>query len=346
MGTSHQEGKTCHHTQVSLPFLGCGGDLPWVAMEQPDLLDLAIQYHENIPGRIRAYLNNRGIPNGLMNRHLLGWNGFRITIPIFNRKGELAFFKLAKDPEDQTPSPKMLATRGASAEIYGWDRIHARIPQIIICEGEFDRLVLEDYGFAAVTSTGGAGTFREEWAKELEAIPEVYICFDHDDPGRKGALRVAQVIPHAKLIALPEEVDDGGDVTDFFVRLGKTKSDFLTLIQEAKPAPLQSLASSPALSKRPFETRPRLNGQVERIKSRIPIAQVVSQYVSLHLSGKNFIGRCPFHDDRIPSFVVYPATGTFHCFGCQIHGDVITFVMKKEGLSFGQALDVLSQLKP
>jgi CHC2 zinc finger/Toprim-like len=317
-----------------------------LVMEEHDLLDLAIEYHENIPDRIRAYLNHRGIPNNLMNRYLLGYNGVRIAIPVFNRNGELAFFKLAKDPEDQTPSPKMLATRGASAELYGWDRVLQRPSPIIICEGEFDRLVLESQGFAAVTSTGGAGTFRQEWAKEFEAIPEVYVCFDNDEAGRIGAARIGEMIPHARLIALPEEVGPGGDVTDFFVRLGKGRDDFLSLIQEAHPAPVQTVASSPALSTRRQDAQPRLNNRVERIKSRCSITDIIGQYVRLHPSGNHLIGRCPFHEDRTPSFVVYPSTGTFHCFGCRTHGDLITFLMKKEGLGFGQALCVLDQLKP
>jgi DNA primase len=312
-------------------------------MESLDLIDLAIQYHERIPDRIRAYLNQRGIPDELINRHLLGWNGVRITVPIFNRNAEPVFFKLAKDPEDQTPSPKMLATRGGAAELYGWDRVLDRSSRIIICEGEFDRLVLEARGFAAVTSTGGAGTFKAAWAKAFETIQEVYVCFDNDVAGRKGAARVGGMIPHARLIALPEEVGEGGDVTDFFVRLGKSKDDFLALMQAAKPAP--PAASSPALAKRRFDAGPRSNDKVQRIKSRIPIAHVIVHYVSLHPSGNRLLGRCPFHEDRTPSFAVYPETGTFHCFGCSAHGDMIAFLMKKERLSFAKALDVLDQLK-
>src|SRR5689334_19697029 len=107
-------------------------------------LELARQYHLNLPERLRDYLRReRGIADAVTDRHLLGWNGSRITIPIFDRAGQFAFFKLAKAPNDQTASPKMLATPGARAELYGWERVFANPEQIIICEGEFDRLALE-----------------------------------------------------------------------------------------------------------------------------------------------------------------------------------------------------------
>jgi hypothetical protein len=134
-----------------------------------DGLALPKEYHHNLPERVRDYLRReRGIADSVTDLHLLGWNGNRITIPVFDRAGALAFFKLAKDPEDQSHSPKMLATPGAHAELYGWERVLANPEWIIICEGEFDRLVLESQGFAAVTSTGGALTFRPEWAEALQ----------------------------------------------------------------------------------------------------------------------------------------------------------------------------------
>src|SRR5207244_10870298 len=107
-----------------------------------DVLDLATEYRTAMPGRIRQYLYRRGIPDLLIDFHLLGWNGSRITIPIFNRMGELTFFKLARDPEAPALAPKMLASPGAYAELYGWDQVHRKPKNIIICEGEFDRLVL------------------------------------------------------------------------------------------------------------------------------------------------------------------------------------------------------------
>ena len=156
-------------------------------------LELAREYHRNLPAHVREYLQQvRGSSPDIVNLHLLGWNGSRVTIPILDRAGQFAFFKLAKGPNDRTGSPKMLASPGAHAELYGWKRVLASPERIIICEGEYDRLVLESHDFAAVTSTGGALTFRPTWAEAFREIPQVYICFDNDGPGLAGAERVAR----------------------------------------------------------------------------------------------------------------------------------------------------------
>src|SRR5713101_450105 len=172
----------------------------------PDLFYLAADFHRALPERLRTYLNGRGISDESINRHFLGWNGSRITIPIFDRRGTCASFRLAKDPDDKSDSPKMLPLRGSSVDLYGWEVVRLRPAKVVVCEGEFDRLVLESHGFDAVTSTGGAGTFRKEWAEALSEIAEVYVCLDNDEPGRKGAVQVAGMIPKARVVTLPEEV--------------------------------------------------------------------------------------------------------------------------------------------
>jgi DNA primase len=303
----------------------------------------ALEYHRNLPERIRDYLRReRGIADEVIDLHFLGWKGQRITIPITDRNGQVIAFKFAKDPADTTDSPKMLATPGARAELYGWERVLAKPTQIIICEGEFDRLVLESQGLAAVTSTGGALTFRPEWGPYFDPIPSIYVCFDNDDAGREGAQRVAVAIPRARIVRLPEEIGEGGDVTDFFVRLGRGRDEFERLLAAAQPLPLRLSTDN-----RPSPPAPPLPGSgsdVQELKSRIAIADLVGRYVPLRPSGERRVARCPFHDDENPSFVVFPATGTFHCFGCGAHGDVIAFLMRVEQVSFKEALDVLRSL--
>lgn len=310
--------------------------------QESDLLDRAMEYHRKLPERIRRYLNGRGIPDEIIAGHLLGWSGWRITIPIYNRTGEIEFFKLAKDPEDPAETPKMYATPGARAQLYGWDRVLQNPDTIIVCEGEFDRLVLEARGFAAVTSTGGAGTFLAEWAEPLRSLTNAYICFDHDEAGRLGAQRVARLLPAARVIQLPDEVGEGGDVTDFFVRLGRTEEDFRALMAAAQPLPPVQEGAEPVRSK----SDSAVNGSAEaqQIKRQFPIETFIAKYLPLRRSGANFVANCPFHEDRNPSFVVFPRTQTFYCFGCREHGDVLTFLMRMEHLSFPEALKVFQQL--
>lgn len=311
----------------------------------PDLFHLAAQYHRGLPTRIREYLNGRGIPDEIIDRHFLGWNGVRITIPVFDHKGVCAFFRLAKDPDDQSRSPKMLSSRGSHVDLYGWEVLRLQPKRVIISEGEFDRLVLEANGFPAVTSTGGAATFRSEWADAFNEISEVYICFDRDAVGYEGAMSVGRLVQHAKLVELPPEVSDSGDVTDFFVRLGKTSQDFEELLAKAQPVPLLDAQPDRSISISDGSTNAQMREKIDHLKRENPIQAVVQSYIELRPSGATLVGLCPFHEDHRPSFTVYPETGTFHCYGCGAHGDALSFIQKVEHLSFRQALDVLERLR-
>ncbi|MBI1921233.1 MAG: DNA primase [Geobacter sp.] len=83
--------------------------------------------------------------------------------------------------------------------------------------------------------------------------------------------------------------------------------------------------------------------KVREVRERASILDVVSEQVSLKRSGSNWLGLCPFHQEKTPSFNVNPAKGIFHCFGCGVGGDAIDFVMKLEGLSFPEAVNFLAK---
>ena len=82
---------------------------------------------------------------------------------------------------------------------------------------------------------------------------------------------------------------------------------------------------------------------VQQIKDRLSIVDVVSQYVKLTRAGASLRARCPFHAERTPSFHVSPDRGTYHCFGCNVGGDIFSFVEAIEGLDFKGALKVLAE---
>jgi DNA primase len=82
-------------------------------------------------------------------------------------------------------------------------------------------------------------------------------------------------------------------------------------------------------------------GFLEDLKFRNPIEDVISSYVSLKRAGSNLVGLCPFHNEKSPSFTVFPATRGFYCFGCGAGGDAITFVLKAENLDYICAVEHL-----
>lgn len=85
-----------------------------------------------------------------------------------------------------------------------------------------------------------------------------------------------------------------------------------------------------------------MNDDRDEIRRRLDIVEFVSQRVRLKRSGKNYLGLCPFHDDKTPSFNVSPTTGRYKCFACGESGDIFTWVMKTQGLDFREALKFLA----
>lgn len=86
-----------------------------------------------------------------------------------------------------------------------------------------------------------------------------------------------------------------------------------------------------------------MSSQVEQIKEKLGIVDVVSQYIKLEKAGSNFRAKCPFHNEKTPSFFVSPTRNSYYCFGCNAKGDIFSFVEQFEGLDFMGALKVLGE---
>src|SRR3989337_2242808 len=85
------------------------------------------------------------------------------------------------------------------------------------------------------------------------------------------------------------------------------------------------------------------SGIVAEIKTKLPAADIVGETVALKRAGTILKGLCPFHAEKTPSFIVTPDRETWHCFGCGEHGDIFTFVMRRDGLDFREALSRLAE---
>ncbi|MBO5938267.1 MAG: DNA primase [Clostridia bacterium] len=81
---------------------------------------------------------------------------------------------------------------------------------------------------------------------------------------------------------------------------------------------------------------------IDEIVARNELEDVIGRYVTLKRAGSNYNGLCPFHNEKTPSFTVFPATKSFYCFGCGAGGDVISFIMREENLDYVGALEFLA----
>jgi len=217
------------------------GSYPYTSYRNPRFSDGLVQKcHDELPARIRTYLNNRGIKDEIINSFKLGYGEFYgkryITIPVSGEDG-YKFFKLRQDPDDG--DGKITYPKGAEAQLYG---LYAGSTDTqIFCEGELDALALISEGCFALTSTHGAGTFKEEWIdNDIKKCQKIYVCFDNDEAGKKGMDRVLKMLENVGLknlykITLPNEVGEKGDITDYLIKLNGSIDDLLGKYAESYP---------------------------------------------------------------------------------------------------------------
>lgn len=184
--------------------------------------------------KVRDYLlNKRGLTEETLKKYKLGWDVERVTIPIYDEEGNC--INVRRYSAQGKGGNKMVSYKAGYGQAVLYPIENLKGDEILLTEGEMDCLLANQLGYNAITTTGGAGTWRDEWNEWFEG-KEVYICYDVDQAGVKGAQKIARKIheyaKRVKIIQLPIVDIKGGDITDYFINLGHTKDDFDKLMEK------------------------------------------------------------------------------------------------------------------
>lgn len=184
---------------------------------------------------LRALRDKRGYTKKTIEEFQIGWDGQRYTIPVRDRAGKLVNvrrYKLnTREPKDKMRS---WANGTGSRRLFLSD-ILEHSDTVIITEGETDAIIGRQYGLPTLSHTAGAGAWDDRWNEEFEG-KIVYICYDCDDAGRRGARRVSRALElfakQVHIINLPLK-GKGDDLTNYFVDQGYEAADFYELMATA-----------------------------------------------------------------------------------------------------------------
>lgn len=271
--------------------------------------------------------------------------GNSIKIPIQGGN----FNKYRRDPE-QNVKPKYLYDVGGKAFLYGSPYIDLH-KQVLITEGELDTLIAWSNNIPAVSSTGGAMTFLPEWVDLLKE-KEVIICFDNDNAGAEGMVKVLNLIPTAKVILIPERpnikdltdyVKYGGDIHELL----KSAKHFES-IEEVKDDMARRISTFESVrfheAYLDFHTPKRIPNSYYKPKNDSDIEKIKTYPISNLIKFEQKKSCCIWHDEKTPSLAYYPKTNSVYCFGCGKYGDVIDVYRLIHNCSFTEAVNDLKKL--
>jgi hypothetical protein len=177
----------------------------------------------------------RGLNKETIENFQIGWDGERYTIPVHDRRRRLVNVR-RYNPNARNGKDKMKswAVGTGHRQLFGSDILDVS-DTVIITEGEMDCLIGRQYDLPTISHTAGAIAWDTRWGSEFEG-KIVYICYDCDDAGRRGARKVQRNLEkfakEVHIISLPLS-GEGDDLTNYFVDQGYNASDFYTLMSEA-----------------------------------------------------------------------------------------------------------------
>ena len=214
---------------------------------RPDIeVGLVQEYHRklmSLTGPLREVLSvRRGLSDDTLRRFQLGWDGDRVTIPVYDEFNTLVNFRRYKwnSTDDQWKVLNYVDELNNSygeVRIFGIDRfLDNSIDYVVWSEGEMDRICSEQHGFATACATSGAGVWKPEWTKLLRNKKKFYIAQDNDEAGKLATLRLCEKlyrVVDVYVINWPDDFPVKGDITDFFVKCNQTSQDFQALLDNA-----------------------------------------------------------------------------------------------------------------
>lgn len=197
-----------------------------------------------LTGPIRDVLTTRrGLTQTTIDSFQMGWDGERITIPIYDERNELVNIRRYKW-NSQDDKYKVLNYEDKFGNTYGELRIYGienfvdnECDYVVWGEGELDRIIAEQYGFHSACPTSGAGKWKREWLGYFKRKKRVYLVMDNDEAGMLAVKELAPKISQVTkvfIVKWPDDYKVKGDITDFFVEYQKSKEDFQALLDAAE----------------------------------------------------------------------------------------------------------------
>lgn len=279
------------------------------------------EWHQRLVGKrelVQELLTKRGLQRGTLERYRIGYDGERLTIPVFSDLKELVNVRRYAMG---SKANKMVNWPGyGDATLYGVDAL--KQDRVFVTEGEMDKLLGRQYRFPTLSATAGAGTWLPEW-NGLFVAKDVYICYDLDEQGEQGARKVANqlrsVARRVFIVKWPMSTK-GSDLTDYFVNQGYGRQNFIDLCLTTPPYRERKLTRARAVAEVP-EVKMRESfapglldkpvSMVATISGRSATPSALPRRYELHCGQdwqKPKCGRCPMetlwggaHKSEIPA---------------------------------------------
>jgi DNA primase len=314
------------------------------------------------------YLHNtRMLSDEVIREAQLGEDLGRLRIPIFDMYGNELYAKLRR-PHDSEVGPKYIYETGATAALYGTNFSDLGGPNIYV-EGEMDALAMRTLGLNAFSSTGGAMTFKAEWLGMVAPDRANVICFDNDETGIKGAIKLAKLLQVGSYTWVPPMY--GKDISDLVMAVGITKArEIITDPERQVPFDLRAkntaefkqvvqklgnyahhmevsigqkfllqLAFDYRMEHKPRQKAPRhpnVENAVQNAKA-YPIENLLPFRQRKH--------KCLWHNEKTASLHLYKDNHVFCHGSCNRQFDAIDVYMKlNPGVTFIQAVEALNHL--